>query len=264
MDLERIAARLVEVDGVVGVCLGGSRARGTHLPGSDVDLGLYYDRPLDVAALRALAGPGEHVTEQGEWGPWVDGGAWLTVEGTPIDWIYRELDRVERVWAGCVAGHTEIGVQPGHPLGFHSHAYVGELVLGVVLADPTGRLASARERMRDYPPALRDRLVGEARWSCQFHLDVAAKGAKRGDAVYVAACLAQVFGTVAHAIHADAGRWLINEKGAIAESDGLPAAPDRFAERVNAALGHLGTTPDELAAAIGTARLLVDEVLHAL
>jgi hypothetical protein len=264
MDLERIAARLAEVDGVVGVCLGGSRARGTHLPGSDVDLGLYYDRPLDVAALRALAGPDHHVTEPGEWGPWVDGGAWLTVDDSAVDWIFRELDRVERVWADCVEGKHEVATQVGHPLGFHSHAYIGELALGVPLADPTGRLAAVRDRMREYPPALREKLVGEARWGCGFHLDVAAKGAKRGDAAYVAACLAQVFGALAHAIHADAGRWLINEKGAIAESDALPAAPERFAERTNALFGHLGDTPDELATAIKTARQLVEEALHAL
>jgi predicted nucleotidyltransferase len=32
---------LTAVGGVVGVLLGGRRARGTHAPGSDVDLGVY-------------------------------------------------------------------------------------------------------------------------------------------------------------------------------------------------------------------------------
>ena len=47
-DLAAIAGRLVGVGGVVGVLLGGSRARGTHHPDSDVDLGVYYRPPLDV------------------------------------------------------------------------------------------------------------------------------------------------------------------------------------------------------------------------
>ena len=38
-----IAARLAAEPGVVAVVLGGSQARGTAAPDSDVDLGLYYD-----------------------------------------------------------------------------------------------------------------------------------------------------------------------------------------------------------------------------
>ena len=41
-EITRIAHRLQEADGVVAVALGGSGARGTHRPDSDVDLGLYY------------------------------------------------------------------------------------------------------------------------------------------------------------------------------------------------------------------------------
>ncbi|MGV9901900.1 nucleotidyltransferase domain-containing protein, partial [Streptomyces sp. NPDC003388] len=141
----KIASRLAGVGGVVAVCLGGSRARGTHGPGSDFDLGLYYRPPLDTAALRLLAteltGGAVEVTEPGGWGPWVDGGGWLTVEGVHIDWIYRDLDRVHRIWQQCQAGHFEVGAQAGHPLGVYSHAYAGEVALGRILADPTGELA---------------------------------------------------------------------------------------------------------------------------
>src|SRR5262245_738211 len=97
---ERLAQRLAATRGVVAVVLGGSRARGDTGPDSDVDLGLYYDpeRPLDVPALRRLAaevddrGAPEAITEPGEWGPWINGGAWLQVEGHRVDWLYKDLD----------------------------------------------------------------------------------------------------------------------------------------------------------------------------
>lgn len=82
--LTGIATSLTGVDGVVGVLLGGSRARGDHSPDSDVDLGVYYRPPLDVEALTELArqiasaresGGLVTVTRPGDWGPWVDGGA---------------------------------------------------------------------------------------------------------------------------------------------------------------------------------------------
>jgi predicted nucleotidyltransferase len=36
-----IAEQLQQIKGIEGVVLGGSRARGTHTPQSDIDLGLY-------------------------------------------------------------------------------------------------------------------------------------------------------------------------------------------------------------------------------
>ena len=96
--LQDLANELVRVAGVVGVVLGGSRARGEHTPQSDVDLGLYYRQPLDLPHLRSLAqqvaGPTAQLTDRGGWGQWVDGGGWLRIDDTAVDWIYRDLDRV--------------------------------------------------------------------------------------------------------------------------------------------------------------------------
>ena len=83
---QRIADQLGRIDGVVAVALGGSRARGTARADSDIDLGVYY-RPAQrpsVQALRRLAAEIDDrhqpdlVTDYGEWGPWINGGAWLT------------------------------------------------------------------------------------------------------------------------------------------------------------------------------------------
>jgi Nucleotidyltransferase domain len=94
--LSELAGRIVGIHGIVAVLLGGTRARGEHRPESDVDLGLYYRPPLDIAALGALArdvgGPRAQVTAPGGWGPWVDGGGWLDIDGEDVDWIYRDAD----------------------------------------------------------------------------------------------------------------------------------------------------------------------------
>ena len=73
--LTRLAAEIAEVPGVVGVTLGGSRARGDATPDSDVDLGIYYARGLDIERLTHLAarhaGDSAQLTQPGEWGDWV-------------------------------------------------------------------------------------------------------------------------------------------------------------------------------------------------
>jgi|SRR5450759_360460 predicted nucleotidyltransferase len=264
--LRDLAAWLTQVPGVVGVLLGGSRARGDHMPDSDVDLGLYYRPPLDVAALaelaREVAGPQARVTQPGEWGPWVDGGGWLTIAGTAVDWIYRDLDRVWTAWQDAQRGRFRFHAQVGNPLGVPDFAYAGEVALGVVLADATGELASLQRRTSAYPRALADTLV-QGLWEATFLIDIARKAVSRADTSYVAGCLFRVVGLCAHALHGYAGRWLINEKGAVASAGRVDVAPADFAARAHGVLAHVGSSPAELAAALEAAAELVRETAAA-
>lgn len=255
-----LARRLTTVPGIVGVTLGGSRARGTHTPESDTDLGLYYRPPLDVARLgelaRDVAGPGARVTAPGEWGPWVDGGAWLTVDGAAIDWIYRDVDRVRASREDARAGRVRFHAQVGHPLGVPDFAYAGEIALAVALADPTGELAALQDATRTYPDALRRALVAGL-WEAGFLLEIAAKAVTRTDTAYVSGCLFRVVRLCAHALHGHAGRWLISEKGAVASAQELPGAPPGFADAAHRLLGGVGTTEPQLRATLAAAADLV-------
>ncbi|MFE6050712.1 nucleotidyltransferase domain-containing protein [Kitasatospora sp. NPDC056446] len=261
--IEGMAGQLADVPGVVGVMLGGSRARGEHLPGSDWDLGVYYRGGLDLDALRRSAGPGAEVAGPGDWGPWVNGGAWLRVDGVAVDWILRDLDRVERVWADCRRGRYEVGVQAGHPLGFWSPCYVGEVALGQLLADPEGELAALKQQTAHYPEPLREALLAAA-WEAGFLLDAAAKGATRADVLYVSLCLSRAFGVLVQALFAHDRRWCLNEKGALAVAGQLPAAPTDFGRRARALLAAPGGTAGELAATVSRARELARETVAAL
>jgi predicted nucleotidyltransferase len=258
--LDEVAARLVALEGVHGVSLGGSRARGDHQDGSDWDLGLYYENPLDVDGLaalaRELAGPDARVTAVGEWGPWVDGGAWLRIDGAEVDWLYRDLGRVRDAWTDAQQGRFTFHAQVGHPLGVPDFAYAGEIALARVLADPTGQLSALQRECSSYPPKLSQALV-EGLWEAEFLLPVAAKGAERGDTAYVAGCLFRVVLLCAHALHGRAQRWLINEKGAVESAGTLHTAPASFATNAQAVLAGLGEGPESLTAAIAAAKDLV-------
>ncbi|MGW3043511.1 nucleotidyltransferase domain-containing protein [Kitasatospora sp. NPDC001159] len=261
--IEHMAGQLADVPGVVGVMLGGSRARGEHRPESDWDLGVYYRGDLDLAALRESAGPEVEVAGPGGWGPWVNGGAWLRVDGVAVDWILRDLDRVERVWADCREGRYEVGVQAGHPLGFWSPCYAGEVALGRVLADPAGELASLQAQATAYPERLRGALTAGA-WEAEFLVGAAAKGAARGDTLYVSLCLSRAVGVLVQALYAHDRRWCLNEKGALAVAARLPGAPKEFERRVRSLLGAAGESVGTLAETVERARALVEETVAAL
>ena len=258
-----LGKRLTSVSGVVAVVLGGSRARGTHRPDSDYDLGLYYRGELDVDALAVAAAevadePAE-MTRPGGWGPWVNGGGWLTIGGERVDWIYRDLDRVRRVWADCQAGRYEVGIQPGHPLGFYSHAYAGEVALCRVLVDPSGELADLAEQTSRYPRLLGEALVAGV-WEADFATRLARYGAAGRDPAYAAGCLFRAVGVVCHALHGHGRRWLINEKGAVASAGALATAPVDFAGRVRSLLGAVGESPEQIIRTVSAAEELIAEV----
>jgi predicted nucleotidyltransferase len=267
-ELRSLADQLVEISGIVAVMLGGSRARGEERPDSDVDLGLYYRPPLDTAALRRLArsaaslrgmaGQSLELTEPGGWGPWVDGGGWLTIDDTPVDWIYRDLDRVQRSAEQALTGTFAFHFQVGHPFGVPDFAYAGEVALGIVLADPTGELQQVKDRLEPYPAALGSAIIGRLN-EARFLLGVLAKPAHRGDTTFVAGGLFRVVTLCAYAIHARAGRWVINEKGAVDAAARLEPAPADFRERAHGILAGLGTA-DSLSVAVHRAEQLVLDV----
>ena len=214
---------------------------GTTFPGSDYDLGLYYRPPIDLSALRRLArevaGPAAEITEPGAWGPWVDGGGWLDVDGVRVDWIYRDLDRVQQASFDAQAGRFSFHRQPGHQLGVPDFAYVGEVALGVVLVDLGGEVTALQPAAGSYAEALTATLV-EGLWEPALEPEGAGKATTRGDTVYIASVVSHALLLCAHALHGRAGRWLINEKGAITSAARLPLASARSRRPVPRRPGH--------------------------
>jgi predicted nucleotidyltransferase len=152
--LTRIVPRLAEVPGIVAVVLGGSRARGTASATSDYDVGLYYgpDEPLDTEHLLNVVGDlvddssAAAVTPVGGWGPRIVGGGWLSIGGRKVDLLYRGVEPVRAVISDCRAGQISMDYQPGHPHGFCSAIWMGEVALCEPLHDPQGLISEGHVR----------------------------------------------------------------------------------------------------------------------
>jgi predicted nucleotidyltransferase len=132
VSVSTLVEQVARVPGVRAVTLGGSRARGVARPDSDWDIGLYYRGGIDSDAIRELGYAG-HVTEPGEWGRIVNGGAWLEIDRERVDLLYRDLDVVEHWIAESDAGRFEIDRVGGHVAGLPTYVLAGELALGTVL-----------------------------------------------------------------------------------------------------------------------------------
>lgn len=192
-----LAMRLGAIRGIEAVVLGGSHARGRAQPGSDIDLGVLYSdaTPFAVESIRELADavndtPSPVVTGFYEWGPWVNGGARLTIGGQRLDLVYRSLEHLERVIDDAEAGRYELHHLQQPPFGFFSATYLGEIAVCVPLFDPAGRLERLKRRVADYPEALRQAVVRDHLWMAEFTLSAfAPKFAARSDTYGTASCL---------------------------------------------------------------------------
>lgn len=265
--LQDMAERLSAIPGLEAVALGGSHARGRARPGSDLDIGLYYARttPFDVALVRALAktfndAPSPVVSERGGWGRWVDGGAWLTVGGQRVDWLYRSVDAIEAAWNDALNGHFERDDAQQPPFGFFGPTLLGEICIAQSLSDPTGELARLKALVSHYPNALRASVVQSSLWDADFTLRAfAPKFADRNDAWGAASCMARVMHRLILALFALNKVWLVNDKTALDEIREFPQAPEDFADRINALLASPGAAAESLRASLKTCRTLFSE-----
>ncbi len=264
--ISKIQKCLQTIEGVEALALGGSRARGTHKSDSDIDIGIYYRsaHPLGLGALERLASEidDQHrtglVTEIGGWGPWINGGGWLTVQTIRVDFLYRDLEQVCDCIDSCCAGHVQIAYQPGHPHGFLTHIYLAEVALCHVLWDPKGTLFKLKPRTVPYPQKLREAIIEQFHWEADFSLKVARKAITKGDVSYVAGCCFRCVSCLMQTLFALNGQYWMNEKGAVALASTFVQCPVQLQSRLDDAFARLAD-PKGLAYAISVLAELVHE-----
>ncbi len=228
--LTLLVPSLAAVPGVMGIALGGSRARGTANEASDYDVGLYYgpDDSLDTGRLLdvlrdVVDDPASaSVTAVGAWGPRIVGGGWLSIKGRKVDLLYRGVGPVSAVIADCRAGRISMDYQPGHPHGFCSAVWMGEIALCRPLHDPRGVIAELKAAATPYPDKLREALLNAFLWEVLFSIENAEIAIPRGDPTQIAGCAYRALCCIRQVLFAVNRRFLINEKGALAEAAGFP------------------------------------------
>jgi predicted nucleotidyltransferase len=256
--IHRVVDRLQSVHGVSAIALGGSRARGNYTQKSDVDLGIYYkpENPLDLITLNHLASELDDnhranlITPIGEWGKWINGGGWLKVEGMAVDFLYRDLAQVSCVIDDCHAGQITIDYQPGHPHGFVSSIYMGEVAIGLPLHDPDGVLDAFKAKTTPYPIQLQQATINKFAWEISFSLFIAQKAVARSDVAYAAGCCFRSVTCMNQVLFALNEEYLLNEKGAVAIANGFALCPRNYQERVESVFALLAADAKSIMDAI--------------
>lgn len=253
--LNAITSAFREVQGIAAIALGGSQAAGYANEHSDLDIGLYYfeNAPFSIESIRSIAAKFSTqgtplVTDFYEWGPWVNGGAWMTTAVGKVDLLYRNIDQVQKTITEAANGiwHHHFDQQP--PYGFRSVIYLGETQVCRPLFDPGNILQGLKEQIIPYPAGLKQAILSDCLWLAEFTLMQCYPFASAGDTYNTAGCLTRIASYLVHALFAINETYPLGDKRAMRIVTAFDRAPLRTAERLSRILGQAGTNAGELTA----------------
>jgi predicted nucleotidyltransferase len=247
--LEKILAQIIHalhgVTGIDAIVLGGSQATGTANKDSDIDIGIYCDAKLfDLSSFRQKAASldDEHrnniITDLGEWGPWINGGGWLQIDGMAVDILFRDTRKVITVIDDCLDGIITIDYQCGHPFGFVNAIYMGEVAHCKILSSNNSLISDLKRRLEKFPINYQSAIIEKFLWECEFSRQCGMKAIGKGDIIYAAGSLFRCAVSLLQVLYAINEMYMLNEKGSLRRllSQKEVYIPKNFADDMEAAL----------------------------
>jgi predicted nucleotidyltransferase len=266
--LDDLVKRLSSIPGVRAVVLGGSYARGMQRPDSDLDVGIYYSErePFSIADIRSVAA---QISTQGVpavtdfygWGPWVNGGAWIHTAAGKVDFIYRNLEQVQRAIDDARQGVVQHDFNQQPAYGFYSVIYLAETQACVPLFDPENRIARMKEEVAVYPPRLKAKWTAGTLWMAEFSLIHAEGFAASANVYATVGALTRTAAFLTQALFALNETYFMGDKTAMREIAAFAHAPEGCVERLSAILAQPGQSAVDLLATVRAMRELWAEAV---
>lgn len=240
--LDSIVNELTRISGVKAIVLGGSHAIGAATTQSDLDIGIYYfeANPFHkedikrVATNYAVSEP--TVTGFYEWGPWVNGGAWINTANGEVDFLYKNIDQITRTIENAKNGVWENNFEQQPPYGFSSIIFLAETQCSIVLYDPDGVVKQLKERVKQYPPKLKQSVVQQSLWSAEFTIWQAEKFADNKDTFNTVGCLARATKNIMMALFAINELYPLGDKRAVSILGKATIRPEGLQARIDSIL----------------------------
>ncbi len=238
--LAEIVNELKQVEGIRGIVLGGSYATGAATENSDLDIGIYYSefKPFDIENIREVAKKvsySEQPTVTGfyEWGPWVNGGAWINTASGEVDFLYKNIEQIRRTIDNAQKGIWENNFEQQPPYGFSSIIFLSETQNSLSLYDPDGVIKNLKESVKEYPPKLKQSVVQQSLWSAEFTIWQAEKFASKNEVFNVVGCLTRATKDIVNALFSINELYPMGDKRAISILEQSKKRPETLALKID-------------------------------
>lgn len=238
--LDGITNELKQVEGVKAIVLGGSYAIGMATEISDLDIGIYYFElnPFDIEKIRSIAkkySDKEQPTITGfyEWGPWVNGGAWINTASGEVDFLYKNIDQITRTIENAKNGIWENNFEQQPPYGFSSIFFLSETQSSLPLYDPDDIIMKLKESVRQYPQKLKHSVIQQSLWSAEFTIWQAEKFAAKTDTFNTVGCLTRATKSIVTALFAINEFYPMGDKRAVSILEQAKIRPESLTSKID-------------------------------
>ena len=238
--LVEITDELKVIDGVKAIVLGGSYAVGLATESSDLDIGIYYyeQNPFDILKIKTVAerhADNEQPTVTGfyEWGPWVNGGAWIKTRKVEVDFLYKNIDQLSKTIDNARNGYWENNFEQQPPYGFSSITFLAETHGSLPLYDPEGVIEKLKETLKQYPKKLKQSVIQQSLWSAEFTIWQAEGYAKKNDTFNTVGCLTRAVKNIVTTLFALNEIYPMGDKRAINILEQAKTKPQNLTSRIN-------------------------------
>ncbi len=237
--LNNIVADLKQTNNIIAVVLGGSYATGNASETSDLDIGIYYydKNPFNIEDIRAIAqkyaiSDTHTVTNFYEWGPWVNGGAWIETACGKVDFLYKNIDQVKATIEKAKNGEWQNDFEQQPPYGFSSIIYLAETKSCIPLFDPNKVITQLKMEVETYPAKLKEAVIQQSLWAAEFTIWHADSFYKKQDVYNTMGCLTRGVKNIVTALFAINELYPIGDKRAIEILENANKQPLNFKERI--------------------------------
>jgi hypothetical protein len=237
--LNNIVADLKQIENIMAIVLGGSYAMGTATDASDLDIGIYYyeKKPFSLDDIRSVAKKyaiNNDLTVTGfyEWGPWVNGGAWIETASRKVDFLYRNIEQVKSTIEKAKKGEWENHCEQQPPYGFLSVIYLGETKNCIPLYDPHEIISKLKSEVRVYPIKLKETIIQQSLWSAEFTIWHADYFLKKQDIYNTMGCLTRAVKNIVNTLFALNEIYQIGDKRAIEILEKTEKHPANLKEKI--------------------------------
>ncbi|MBD2701232.1 nucleotidyltransferase domain-containing protein [Spirosoma sp. BT702] len=240
--LDNIIYDLKEIDNVKAVVLGGSYAVGTATATSDLDIGIYYSNaaPFSIESVKSIAQKYavEKPTVTGfyEWGPWVNGGAWIKTNHGEVDFLYKNIEQITSTIENAKNGVWENHFEQQPPYGFSSIIFLAETQSCISLYDPDSVIGKLKKAILIYPEKLKKSVVQQSLWSAEFTIWQADNFAKKQDVYNTIGCLTRAVKSIVTALFSINELYPMGDKRAIDILEKSNQIPEKFREKIDTIL----------------------------